>query len=343
VKKAKAIGIGIGIFVLIIAIVVGLVYYSYTQISVELNNASLHSIDWASFSWSTILSLGLNVLTGNWLSAAFDLIDGVNVNLGFSLHNGGLLPVYIPNLTYDLKVNDVYVGKGHSNVDATINPGQSKQIYSLQNFQKNSLSPAIYSIINNGGKMEIKVSGTAHFSLFGINIPVPFESTKQISVYNEIKKKLNEEIEQNKQREAKALQQSIQKAANSLIDKITGTNTPDLNLNLQGTVVYDSTYKIGPGQYRYFPLTLPDVCTIQGGFQANAGLGDNIMAYLVDEDDFSSFQNGNQFRSYYSSGKIEHDTFEVTLNPGQYYLILSNTYSIFSTKNVQLQVSGFCN
>lgn len=341
-SKAKSVGIGVGVFVLIIVIIGILFYYSYTQIKVELNDASLHSIDWASFSWSTILSLGLNILTGNWLGAAFDLIDGVNVNLEFMLYNGGLLPVYIPDLSYDLKVNGVNVGKGYSDADMTINPGQSRQLNSLQNFQKNSLSPAVYSIISNGGKMEIRVSGTAHFSLFGINIPVPFESTKQISIYNEIRNRLNEEINENKQREAKTMQQSLQKETNSIISEHTDANTPDLNLNLQGTVLYDSTYKVGPGQYRYFTISLPDVCTIQGGFRASAGLGDNIVVYLMDESDFSLYQNGNQFRTYYSSGKIEYDTFKVTLNPGKYYIILSNSYSMLSTKNVQLQVSGFC-
>ena len=337
----KGAAIGIGIFTLLI-LIGGLFYYSYTQLSVELNSASLHSIDWASFSWSTLLKLGLNALSGNWLGAAFDLIDGVNVNLGFALYNGGLLPVYIPDLSYDLKINDIYVGNGFSKVDMTINPGQTKQIYSLQNFQKDNLNPAIYSIVNNGGRMELTVSGTAHFSLFGIAIPIPFESSKQISVYDEIRQRLNEEIEENKLREVRALEQSLQKAANSIIDEITGANTPDLNLNLQGQIIYDSTYKIGSGSYHYFPLSLPDVCTIQGGFIAHAGLGDNILVYLVDEEDFKLFQNDNEFRSYYSSGKVESDTFDVVLNPGEYYVILSNTYSSFSTKTVQLQVSGFC-
>ena len=337
----KGAAIGIGIFVLLI-LIGGLFYYSYTQLSVELNSASLHSIDWASFSWSTLLKLGLNALSGNWLGAAFDLIDGVNVNLGFALYNGGLLPVYIPDLSYDLKINDIYVGNGFSKVDMTISPGQTKQIYSLQNFQKDNLNPTIYSIVNNGGRVEIAVSGTAHFSLFGIAIPIPFESSKQISVYDEIRQRLNEEIEENKLREARALEQSLQKAANSIIDEITGANTPDLNLNLQGQIIYDSTYKIDSGSYHYFPLSLPDVCTIQGGFIAHAGLGDNILAYLVDEEDFKLFQNDNEFRSYYSSGKVESDTFDVVLNPGEYYVILSNTYSSFSTKTVQLQVSGFC-
>ena len=337
--KGAVIGISILVIILIGA---GLVYYSYTQISVELNSASLRSIDWASFSWSTILSLGLNVLTGNWLGAAFDLIDGINVNLGFALYNGGLLPVYIPDLTYDLRVNGVHVGKGYSQVGMTISPGETKQIYSLQNFQKNSLTPAISSIVGSGGKMDIRVSGTAHFSLFGFNIPVPFESSKQISVYDEIRKKLNAEIEENKQREARTLEQALAKAASSLIGELTGANTPDLNLNLQGTMIYDSTYKVGPGTYTYLPLTLPDVCTIQGGFISSAALGDNIIVYLVDEGDFALYKRGDDFRTYYSSGKIEYDTFDITLNPDKYYIILSNTYSTFSTKNVQVQVSGFC-
>lgn len=337
----KGAAIGVGIFAVLI-LVGGLFYYSYTQVSVELNSASLHSIDWTSFSWSTLLKLGLNVLSGNWLSAAFDLIDGVNVNLGFALHNGGFLPVYIPDLSYDLEVNDVYVGNGFSKVDMTINPGESKQIYSLQNFQKSSLNPAVYSIVSNGGEMEITVSGTAHFKLFGIAIPIPFESSKQISLYDEIRQKLNKEIEANKLREAQALEQSLQKAANSIINEITGANTPDLNLNLQGNTIYDSTYKIGPGSYHYFPLSLPDVCTIQGGFIAHAGLGDNIRAYVVDKEDFKLFQNDREFKTYYSSGKVESGTFDLVLNPGEYYVVLSNTYSSFSTKTVQLQVSGFC-
>ena len=161
--KAKAAGISIGVFFLIIAIVGGLLYYAYTQINVELNEISFHSIDWANMTFSTLINLGLNAITGDWLGSAINLVDGINLNLFFGLTNNGFLPVYIPDLSYNLIVNGVNMGQGYTTVDATIYPGDSKEIPIVQNFQKSGLTPAISSIISNDGVMEIKVKGTAYF------------------------------------------------------------------------------------------------------------------------------------------------------------------------------------
>lgn len=193
-KRTKAVVIGVGIFVLIIVILGLLFYYSYTQIHITLNDANLHSIDFVSLSWSTLLKLGLNALTGNWLGIAFDLVDGINLNLLFGITNNGLLPVYIPNLSYDLSLNGIKVGKGYATIDATIYPGHTQEISALQNLKKSSFSPAISSIVSNDGIIELKVSGTAFFKLFGQSIPIPFESTKQISIIDEIKSRLNNEL-----------------------------------------------------------------------------------------------------------------------------------------------------
>ena len=190
-SKARAAGIGIGIFFLIIAIIGGLLYYSYTQINVELNAVSFHSIDWANMTFSTLMNLGVNAITGDWLGAAINLVDGINLNLFFGLTNNGFLPIYIPDLSYDLVVNGFNVGQGYTTVDATIYPGDNKEIPIVQNFQKSGLSPAISSIISNDGVMQIKVKGTAYFKILGLNIPVPFESTEQISIKNEIENKIN--------------------------------------------------------------------------------------------------------------------------------------------------------
>jgi LEA14-like dessication related protein len=189
--KVKAAGIGISIFFLIIAIAGGLLYYSYTQINVELNTVSFHSIDWTNMTFSTLINLGLDAITGDWLGAAINLVDGINLNLFFGLTNNGFLPVYIPDLSYDLVVNGVNVGQGYTTIDATIYPGNNKEIPIVQNFQKSGLSPAISSIISNDGVMQIKVKGTAYFKILGLNIPVPFESTEQISIKNEIENKIN--------------------------------------------------------------------------------------------------------------------------------------------------------
>jgi LEA14-like dessication related protein len=190
-EKAKSAGIGIGIFFLILVITGGLLYYSYTQINVKLDTVSFHSIDWVDMTFSTLVNLGLNAIAGDWLGSAINLVDGVNLNLFFGLTNNGLLPVYIPDLSYDLLVNDVNVGEGYTTVDVTIYPGDIKEIIIVQNFQKSGLSPVMSSIISNDGVMQIKVKGTAYFKILGLNIPVPFESAQQISIKDEIENKIN--------------------------------------------------------------------------------------------------------------------------------------------------------
>lgn len=331
----KGVAIGIGIF-FIVLVIGGLFAYSYTQLSVSVHDVKFHSIDWTTISWTTLLKLGLNTLSGNWLGAAFDLIDGVNLNLIFGLSNGGLLPVYIPDLSYDVLINNVSVGKGHSNVDITINPGYTKEITSFQNIKKNSLSPAVYSIVNTNGVMELKVKGTAYFKLFGISIPIPFESSKQISIKDNIKNKLNYEIQRLKPEPVK----TITSSANSLIDKLDG-NVKDLNLNLSGTII-DNTYRVAAGNYKYVSFSMPCTGTIQGGFIANAALGDDIKVYLLNQNQFDSYKNNESVSTYYNSGKVEYGTFDVTVNADKYYIIMSNTFSSFSTKTVQLEVAANC-
>ena len=195
--------IAFGIVLAIIIGIAGVLAYSYAQISVSLDDVNFHSIDWTDFTFSDILSLGGNLLSGNVLGLALDLIDGVNLNLIFGLSNGGFLPVYIPDVTYDLIVNGVSVGHGSSTIDMTINPGQTKQITAFQNFQKNSLTPAAGAIVADGGIMDIKVKGTAHFKLLGLELPIPFESSKRISIVNEIEKKLSQTGGQNKKQDTR--------------------------------------------------------------------------------------------------------------------------------------------
>ena len=83
-------------------------------------------------------------------------------------------------------------GEATSSVSATINPGQTKQITAVQNVKKDSLAPVISSIVESGGIVDVKVRGTAYFELLGLGIPVPFESSKQISIIDEIEKKMSQ-------------------------------------------------------------------------------------------------------------------------------------------------------
>ena len=185
------------VIVLAIITIVVLFAYSYTQISVSLNGVEFQSIDWEPINKEVLQKIGLNVLSENWFDAAFGLIQGINLNLIFNLSNNGFLPIYIPNLYYDVLVNDVSIGSGNSKINATINPGQTKEIISFQNIQKTRIPTASISIIDSDGLMNIKVKGTAYFQLLGFRIPVSFESVKQISIYDEVKNKMNAEIQKN--------------------------------------------------------------------------------------------------------------------------------------------------
>lgn len=193
-KNSKILVISIGTIFGIGIIFAGLLFYSYSQISVSLTDVSYHSIDWADFSFLTLIKLGLNVLSGDWLNAAFDLIEGVNLNLFFEVTNNGILPVYIPDISYDLMLNGINVGKGVTPINDTIYPGKAKEVITLQNFQKTSFEPAVSSIVEKEGVLEIHIKGTAHLNIFGFELPVPFESSKKISVYDEIRTRLLGEL-----------------------------------------------------------------------------------------------------------------------------------------------------
>jgi hypothetical protein len=218
----KAIIVTLSIVIVIGIISICLVWYSYTQIHVSLNNVKFDSIDWAPISLEMFLKLGLGMLDGNWLETAFELIQGVNLNLMFGLSNFGFIPVYIPDLSYDLIINDISLGVGRGNVDTVIYPGETKEILILQNFQKNSLAPTVKSIINSGGVIKLHVSGTAYFKLLGMNIPIPFESTKQISLVDEINYHLNNEIQKNRLQSDLNIQldDSINQAIETIKNKI---------------------------------------------------------------------------------------------------------------------------
>lgn len=177
------------IIILISLVIVGvffsLVAYSYTQITVNLEGVTLDSIDWTPISTSTLIKIGLDVLRGDWIDSAFALIEGINLNFIFQFSNNGILPVHIPDLSYDLSINDVYVGQGNSTINSTINPGETKEIPILQNFQRDSLTPTVKSIVDKNGIMDLHISGIAYFKLLILDVPIPFESTYQISIIDE--------------------------------------------------------------------------------------------------------------------------------------------------------------
>ena len=337
----KLVAIGI-VLLVIFLIIVGLFVYSYTQLSVNLNDVKFHSIDWAPLTWDKLLNLGLSTLTGEWFGAAFELIEGINLNLFFGIANNGLLPVYIPDLSYDVLINGISIGKGSADVDLVINPGQIKVIPSFQNIAKDSMMPAVSSVIESQGVMEIRVKGIAYFQFFTLSVPVPFESYRTISIYDEVRERINEEIQKNKMQNSviSSVGKSIQSALGSIVDEIFGGEK--LDLNLSGQKFADSMYEVGPGSYTYVAFTIPCDARVQGGFIASDILGDDIIVMIFDDYNFNKFENNQSVLSFFDSGKVKSGEFDLLLESGDYYIVMSNQYSLLSTKTVQLQAATLC-
>lgn len=462
-KLRKFVKIGIVIAVVavaIIAIILGLIAYSYTQIHFTLESVSYQGLDLNLTAGSTIKAI-FNGILGNWLGAALDLITGVKLGLGFGLSNHGFFPVYIPDVSYDLLVNDVKVGQGQSHIEQTINPGETKSIADTQDIQFSSLKPALSSILDSGGIIDFKVKGTAFFNFLGLSVPVPFEATRQVNLVDELKSRL----EGNSQNSAapatnyyspptESTSINIQASTYSVTegqtvtlsgrlagsggtgisnqvvyvkrdislapDSVLGTaytdsngyftinwistkpitsNTANVYATFEGSSQYSSSrslditiqvnsyqpaqttqgsitlnqqlqlarqnsqssqsssittaqhpafqvansiYKVSPGTYTYIPFNMQCSGTLSGAFSAHAALGNNIMVFVVDPTGFRQLQAGSSFNSYYDSEKVASGTINIGLASGQYYLVLSNTYSAFSTKTVDIAASYSC-
>ena len=337
----KLITMGIVVFVIFL-IMIGLFIYSYTQLSVDLHDVRFHSIDWASLSWNKLLNLGLSTLSGDWFGAAFELVEGVNLNLLFGISNNGVLPVHIPDLSYDLLINGILIGKGSSDVNLTINPGQTKTITSFQNIHRNSMAPAIHSIIESQGLMEIKVKGIAYFQFLSLSIPVPFESSRNISIYDEVRERIDEEIQKNKLSNSviSSVGKSIGSTLGSIVNDLFGWNKSELFLS--GPKFIDSIYKISPGTYTYVAFTLPCESKVEGGFEVIDILRNDIIVLVLDDYNFNKFENDESVSTFYDSSKVKSGAFDLTLESGDYYIVMSNQYSMISTKTIEFQAASFC-
>lgn len=58
----------------------------------------------------------------------------------------------------------------------------------------------------------------------------------------------------------------------------------------------------------------------------------------MDENDYINWTNGHQIKVFYNSGQITVGMIDIPLNPGKYYLIFSNDFSLVSDKNVEAHI-----
>ncbi len=95
---------------------------------------------------------------------------------------------------------------------------------------------------------------------------------------------------------------------------------------------------IGAREYWTLQIAPDKTETVNGRFQARGGSGNDVEVYILDEDGLENWKNGHSTPTYYNSGRKTVGTFNVTLNKGVYYLVISNTFSSVSSKAVTLKL-----
>jgi hypothetical protein len=100
----------------------------------------------------------------------------------------------------------------------------------------------------------------------------------------------------------------------------------------------EKAFAIGAKEYIALPISPDNVETVNGRFEARGGSGNDVEVFIVDQDGLTNWKNGHSTPTYYNSGRKTVGTFKVTLNPGNYFLIISNTFSTYSSKAVTLKL-----
>jgi hypothetical protein len=108
------------------------------------------------------------------------------------------------------------------------------------------------------------------------------------------------------------------------------------------SVLDASELRLPPGEHFdtafvvYDPHSRP--CTFYGHVQGLEGGRRDVEVYLLDEDGHVNWHNGLEPNSLYASGRTAATTLELPLRePGKYHLLISNRFSVFTAKTVQVE------
>lgn len=80
---------------------------------------------------------------------------------------------------------------------------------------------------------------------------------------------------------------------------------------------------------------------VRGSFTASGGSGNDIIALILDDMAYTNWSNGHQVSTLYNSGQVTVANINVPITTaGTYHLIFSNTFSTFSSKEVNTKVDA---
>jgi hypothetical protein len=107
-----------------------------------------------------------------------------------------------------------------------------------------------------------------------------------------------------------------------------------------GDVADISDLKIEAGQYSYYGMEISDErpCRLRGRVETIAGGRHDTDVLVLDVDGFTNFQYNRGFQTLFAARRTAAVTLDVRIpGPGTYYLVLSNRFSAFTGKKVNIQ------
>ena len=123
---------------------------------------------------------------------------------------------------------------------------------------------------------------------------------------------------------------------------IIGCSRPQSDILVKGQVNIGAELSGAAFQIYSFvvnPSTMKNVF-VRGQFVANGGSGNDIVALILDDIAFTNWKNGHAFNASYHSGQVTTDRFNVSVTqPGTYYFVLSNRFSMITPKTVDVAVT----
>ena len=102
--------------------------------------------------------------------------------------------------------------------------------------------------------------------------------------------------------------------------------------------IIESSFEVPARTFKPFEIVVAAAMSnprLEGTFTAS-GANNDIEVLLLNEQQFSNWQNRHEFKSLYASGRVTADKLRIDLpdEPGKYFVIFSNRFSVISTKSI---------
>jgi hypothetical protein len=108
------------------------------------------------------------------------------------------------------------------------------------------------------------------------------------------------------------------------------------------SVLLNGTYHVKERNYQVFEFAFDQdqgVGQIGGRISVQGPASFDVQLWIVDYANLENFINRQAFDAYLNTGRVRLKTFDITLDPGRYYLIFDNRFSAINDKNVHAQVA----